>query len=222
MSEQTIRRSINLEDIAVDDSSELEGIIEGRPIVTEAKTNIAGLFNEIIDRDALKETDLSDVKFMVNHDDSMIPIARHRRGRRSTMEIDVDEQGLKFRAKLDIKNNPVAKELCSATKRGDIDQMSFAFTVKDDEWSDLETDMPTRRIKSIGKVFEISAVNDGAYPQTSISARSSDSLENDKMALDSAKSEALENEKRDAEAKAQQEAELKLAKEKFKFKEGLK
>lgn len=99
--------------------------------------------------------------------------------------------------------------------------MSFAFgiLVTGEEWSDLDKDMPIRRITKIGKVFEVSAVNDGAYPQTSISARSA-SLDNEKSALDNARAVALENEKRAAEKRAQ--ADLLLAKQKFLFMEELK
>ncbi len=213
-----VLRSVNLEDVNLNtDNEEGEGIVEGRPIVTERTTEIMGLFREVIDRKALEEADLSDVMLLTNHNDAMIPLARHRRGKRSTMDIAVDDQGLTFRAKLDIKGNPTASETWSAIHRGDINQMSFAFTVGDEEWSDLNSEMPTRRIKKIEKVFEISAVNEAAYPQTSISARSADSLENDKIALDNAKSVALENEKVEAEQKAEQE--LSLAKKKFIWKE---
>lgn len=222
--QQIFKRSINLDDENIRSSS-LEGVIEGRPIVTEKETIIAGYYREIIDRDALKEADLSDVMLLANHNDRMIPIARHRRGKRSSMDINVDGEGLTFTAKVDVQNNQTAAEICSAIERGDIDDMSFAFTIEEDEWTDLDKNMkdpailPTRRIKKIGKVFEISAVNEGAYPQTSISARSSDSLENDKIALENAKSEALENEKIEAEKRQRQDAELKLAKEKFIYKE---
>ena len=118
---------------------------------------------------------------------------------------------------LDIENNATARELCSAVQRGDVEDMSFAFgvMVSGYEWRDLDTDMPTRRITKISKVFEVSAVNDGAYPQTSIYARSPASLDNDKIALDNAKAAALDNEQRRQTVDSQ--AALQLAKEKFIF-----
>ena len=58
--------------------------------------------------------------------------------------------------------------------------------------------------------MEISAVNDGAYPQTSIYARSTDALDNDKCALDNARAVALDNEKRE-----QEKANLTFEKQKF-------
>ncbi len=199
-----------------------KGIIEGRPIVYEQRTAIGDYFFEEIARGALDDADLSDVKFMVNHDDGMIPLARHRRGKRSSMDIEIDADGMKIKTTLDVENNATARELCSAVTRGDIEDMSFAFgiMVSGEEWRDLDKDMPTRRITKISKVCEVSAVNDGAYPQTSIYARSSSPLDNDKSALDNARAAALDNEKRGQNDDSQ--ASLKLAKEKFLFVEAQK
>ena len=194
----------------------VEGIIEGYPIVFNQRTTIGDYFLEEIDPHALDDADLSDIKFLVNHNDQMIPLARHRRGKRSTMDINIDNIGLGIKTQLDIENNHTAKELCSAVERGDIEDMSFAFgiLVTGEEWYDLDKPLPLRRITKIGKVFEVSAVNDGAYPQTSISARSA-SLDNEKSALDNARAVALENEKR---AEQQAQAALMLEKQKFVFK----
>lgn len=203
----------DIQDVVV---KSLEGIIEGYPIVFNQRTNIGDWFFEEIDSHALDNADLSDIKFMINHNDGMIPLARHRRGSRSTMDVEIDDKGLHITTKLDIEKNAKASELCSAIERGDIEDMSFAFGVEvsGDEWFDLDKPMPIRRITKISKVFEVSAVNDGAYPQTEINARSA-TLENDKKALDNARAVALENEKRANE----QQAALQLAKQKFLFKE---
>ena len=193
----------------------VEGIIDGYPIVFNQVTPIGDYFFEEIDEHALDDADLSDIKFLVNHNDDMIPLARHRRGKRSTMDISIDNHGLAITAKLDIENNNTSKAVCSAVERGDIEDMSFAFGIEitGEEWSDLDKDMPHRRITKIGKVFEVSAVNDGAYPQTSISARSA-SLDNEKRALDNARAAALDNERR---AEQQAQAALTLEKQKFIF-----
>lgn len=175
----------------------LKGIIEGVPIVFEQRTDIGGLFFEEIAKGALDDADLDDVKLLVNHEDRMIPVARHRRGKRSTMEIGIEDDGMHIKANVDIENNYVSRALCSAVDRGDIEDMSFAFGIKvsGEEWMDLDKEMPIRRITKISRVFEVSAVNDGAYPQTSISARSADTLENAKNALTEARAAALENAK---------------------------
>ena len=57
----------------------------------------------------------------------------------------------------------------------------------------LDSDMPTRRIKKIAKVFEVSAVNQPAYSSTDINARDKEALDNAKLALDNARSQELDN-----------------------------
>ena len=166
-------------------------IITGTPIVYDALTNI-GSYDEIIARGALDNADLKDVRFLVNHNTDMIPLARSRNNNEnSTMQMTVDEGGMNIRVDLDTENNVEAKSLYSAVKRGDISGMSFMFTVDGDKWDDIESEHPTRTITKLGKVFEVSAVTFPAYEQTSISARGLDgALENAKSSLDSAKAEA--------------------------------
>lgn len=166
-------------------------ILTGRPIVYDQKTDL-GWYDEIIEQGALMNTDLRDVRFLVNHNTDMIPLARSRNNNaNSTMQMSIDEEGMLIRVDLDVENNSEAKNLYSAVERGDIDGMSFMFTVDGDKWDDIESDHPTRTITNIGKVMEVSAVTFPAYEQTSISARGLDSaLDNAKSSLDSAKAEA--------------------------------
>lgn len=193
-----------------------EGIIEGRPIVFNQRTAIGNYFYEEIDPHALDNADLTDIKFLINHDDSMIPVARHRRGKRSTMDIAITQDGLDIIARLDLEKNMNACMLCSAVEREDITDMSYCYALEiednGDEWQDIFAPMPIRRIKKIRKVYEISAVNDGAYSQTSISVRSSLPLDNEKTALDNARKQALDNENR-------ANVDFELKKKKFKFME---
>ena len=162
--------------------------IEGRPIVYDSRTDIGGFFDEIIERGALNETDLHDVRFLVNHDFSKIPLARSRRNNgHSTMQLFVDEEGLRIKALLDTENNAEAKALYSAVERGDISGMSFCFSVDGEAWDDLDTDHPTRRITKIGSVVEVSAVTFPAYEATSIQARGQKALENARAALENAR-----------------------------------
>jgi HK97 family phage prohead protease len=197
----------------------LEGILSGYPIVFDKRTNIGDWFYEEIDPHALDSADLSDIKVLANHDDLMIPVARHRRGKRSTMDYKIDLEGMFIEAKLDIENNTTSRALCSAVERGDIEDMSFCFSmeVEGDVWTGINDLMPVRRITKIRKIYEVSAVNDGAYPQTSISARSGATLDNAKKALDNARALSLDNEKRAAEQEAQ--AALTLEKQKYMFME---
>ena len=165
--------------------------LEGRPIVYDSRTNL-GWYDEIIERGALDKTDLKDVRFLVNHNTDMIPLARSRNNTvNSTMQMEIDENGMKIRVDLDIENNTEAKSLYSAVERGDIDGLSFMFTVDGDKWEDIESDHPTRTILDISKVFEVSAVTFPAYEATSIQARGlSEALDSAKESLESVRTEA--------------------------------
>ena len=168
-------------------------ILTGRPIVYDSKTDL-GWYDEIIARGALADTDLKDVRFLVNHNTDMIPLARSRNNNaNSTMQMSVDDEGMSIRVDLDIEGNAEAKSLYSAVERGDIDGMSFMFVVDADSWDELESEHPSRTIEKIGKVLEVSAVTFPAYEATSLQARGLSE------ALDSARA-SLENEKAEARA----------------------
>lgn len=169
------------------EETEQGSIITGRPIVYSSLTDL-GYFDEVIDRGALDGADLTDVRFLVNHDKDLIPLARSRRNNgNSTMQLSVDQQGMSIRVSLDTENNADARALYSAVKRGDISGMSFMFFVDDEEWENLESDHPTRRIKSISSVLEVSAVTFPAYESTEINARSKGVLESARLTVETAR-----------------------------------
>ena len=172
-----------------------KGPLTGTPIVFNQATDM-GWYQETIGKDALKDTDLKDVMFLVGHDFSMIPLARSRNNNEnSTMQMSVTDEGMNIRVDLDTEGNPRAAELYSAVKRGDITGMSFAFIVDKDAWEDIDTEYPKRTITSIRKVFEVSAVAFPAYPQTSIQAASEGTpLDSARASLESAK-QKLEQER---------------------------
>ena len=162
-------------------------IIVGRPIVYDQRTDL-GWFDEIIAKGALDKANLKDVRFLVNHDISKIPLARSRKNNKnSTMQLTVDNDGMTIRVVLDVENNADARALYSAIQRGDITGMSFMFSINDEEWADLESDHPTRTIREIGTVVEVSAVTFPAYEQTEISTRSKEALDNARNAVDTAR-----------------------------------
>lgn len=206
-------RSYMCEVRAIDDSEEKGSTITGRPIVYESVTDL-GWFDEVIDRGALDGADLTDVRFLVNHDISNIPLARSRRNNgNSTMQLSTDYEGMTISASLDTENNSEARALYSAVKRGDVTGMSFMFSIDEERWEDLESDHPTRHIIKIGSVVEVSAVTFPAYDSTSINARSnSDVLERARLEVETARKQARENNSADAER------ELALAKAKYHFK----
>ena len=164
-----------------------QSIIVGRPIVYDQKTDL-GYFDEIIERGALDKADLRDVRFLVNHDISKIPLARSRKNNEnSTMQLTVDDEGMGIRVTLDTENNTDARALYSAVERGDMSGMSFMFSIDDEEWVDLQSDHPTRHIKKIGTVVEVSAVTFPAYEQTEISTRCKQELDSARSAVETAR-----------------------------------
>lgn len=183
-------RAFNFE-IRAEQNEERGDYIEGRAIVYDQRTDL-GWYDEIITNGALKDTDLRDVRLLVNHNTDMIPLARSRNNNaNSTMQLSVvDGEGMDMRANLDTENNADAAALYSATKRGDISGMSFMFTVDKDRWEDIDTEHPTRFIESIRRVFEVSAVTFPAYEQTTLEARGlAGALDSARASLESAKAD---------------------------------
>lgn len=162
--------------------------IVGVPIVFDKETDLY-FYKETIDRHALDNADMKDVRFLVNHNTDMIPLARSRNNNaNSTMQMWIEEDGLHIRVNLDVERNTESKALYSAVDRGDVSGMSFMFAVDGDSWEGLDSDMPKRTITSISKVYEVSAVTFPAYEQTSIQAADEDkALESAKSVLESAK-----------------------------------
>lgn len=183
-------------DVRAEENEQHGHFLSGRPIVYGQRTDL-GFYDEIIDQGALDLTDLKDVRFLVNHNVDMIPLARSRNNNEnSTMQMVVDSEGMNIRVDLDTENNADAKSLYSAVSRGDITGMSFMFTVDKDAWENVDTEHPLRHVQSIRNVLEVSAVTFPAYSATSIQARGfADALDSAKASLDSERSRLAEIEK---------------------------
>lgn len=194
LNESLVTREFKFDLETREDTEKGLGIIEGRPIVYESKAHL-GYFSEIIERGALEKTNLKDVRLCLNHDTSFVYARSRNNNENSTMKLKTDEKGLFFTAKLDIENSPRAKDLYSAISRGDLNQMSFMFTIDKEKWEDLESECPIRRITEIGQVFEISAVTFPAYEATEVTARNKSDLDRARAALERAKVQALDNAK---------------------------
>jgi len=120
-----------------------------------------GYFKETVARGAFDDVMQDDVRFLLNHTGA--PLARTTNG---TLELSVDEQGLKYRAAL--ADTQDGRDLYKLIKRGDITQSSFAFTIEDDTWSE---DRSTRTITKVGRLLDTSAVTYPASPTASVYAR---------------------------------------------------
>lgn len=160
-------------------------IVEGYAIVFDEETLIGDEnrgFIEVIDRNALTETNMKDVPFKYNHNDVTLILARTRNG---SLSLEVDDKGLKIRAELIDTTSNV--DIYKSIVAGLLDKMSFAFTVKSQSW-DRSGKVPKRTITAIDRLFDVSVVDLPAYDQTSIqaSSRSLDLVETELKALDDA------------------------------------
>ena len=129
----------------------------------------AGSFKERIDKGAFRNVldHDPDVRLLFNHNEDM-PLARTKSG---TLELTEDDKGLRVAARM--APTSYANDLRVAMERGDVDQMSFAFTVADkgDTWNDSNPDEITRTITEIGQLYDVSVVTYPAYPDTEAAVR---------------------------------------------------
>lgn len=126
---------------------------------------------EKISRSAFDETDMTDTIMQYDHEGRVF--ARIKNG---TLQLSVDEHGLKIRA--DLGGTELGRQLYEEIKGGYTDKMSFGFTVsKDERTEEYDTvnnkTIIHRTITGIKKLYDVSAVSIPANPNTDIiSARS--------------------------------------------------
>lgn len=126
-------------------------------------------YGEVVRRSAFNKTlaDGADVVFVVNHGaGNGIPLARTKSG---TLRLAVDSVGLRMEVDALDLENPTARELVSAVKRGDLDQMSFAFRPVRETY----TEAGVRELQEVALV-DVSAVTHPWYDATTIGLKSDD------------------------------------------------
>ena len=148
-------------------------------------------YTETIDPKAFDEADMSDVVLRYNHNDSFMVLARTRN---KSLELEVDDKGLMIDAVLqdDITDH---KNIYNAIKSGLIDKQSFAFSVEEDTY-DYDTD--TRTITKIGKLYDVSVVDQPFYNATDVSVarKQNEEFLTRRAELRKEYEEQLENEKK--------------------------
>jgi HK97 family phage major capsid protein/HK97 family phage prohead protease len=127
-----------------------------------------GTFRERIERTAFDNLDAYDIHALYNHDYDKV-LARRNKGK-GTLELTTDDQGLKFG--FELPDTATGNEVRTLVGRGDVDQASWAFTVKSEEWVDARSEKPLRVIKEVGEIYDISLTPRGANPTTSVALRS--------------------------------------------------
>jgi HK97 family phage prohead protease len=127
--------------------------------------DLFGEYSELVSPGAFDVTlsKTPDVAFLVNH--RGVTMARTTNG---SLELESDQKGLKSIAYLNPKRNDV-RDLILAIEDKDITEMSFAFLIKDGEWNEEYTEYTINEVDL--DRGDVSAVNYGANPYTSVSAR---------------------------------------------------
>lgn len=177
--EKHIKESRSFEVRAVNEPNDM--MVEGYAVVFESPQTYE--YTEIIDRNALNETDMNDCVLRYNHSEEGFSLARTRN---RSMELTIDNNGLFVRAR--IIDTQHGRDLYKMIQEGLVDKMSFAFTVSREEWDD---ETKTRRILEIDKLYDVSAVDQPFYENTSIFARTladyEKEVEQKKLALEKEK-----------------------------------
>ena len=176
-----MNKEIRLSNLRFNELDNKEMILEGYAVLFDTETLIGDEtrgFLETIDRNALTTTNMKDVPLKYNHQDNFLVIARTRN---NSLTLTIDDKGLKVTARLlDTNSN---RDIYQMVKANLLDKMSFAFTVKDQVW-DRSGTIPKRRITAIERLYDVSIVDTPAYEDTSIYARSLESMDMDLAALD--------------------------------------
>ena len=178
-------------------------ILEGYPIVFNTITHIGGDWgwDERIDPQALEGADINDCCLKYNHESVSPVMARIRNG---SLTLKADNHGVFMHAEL-LEDD---RHFYNRVKAGLIDQMSFAFTVREQEVN-YDGQYPLVTIKKIDRLFDVALVDNGAYPTTSINARGKElaeaksllDAEAEKRALEAAEAaNKLEEERKQKEA----------------------
>ncbi|QLQ11172.1 MAG: HK97 family phage prohead protease [Nocardioidaceae bacterium] len=134
------RRAVAVSDFEIRKSGDLLSL-RGYASVFDAPYDIyggpeKGGWTEIVDKRAFDVTlrEKPDLHLLINHEG--MPLARTKSG---TLKLSTDSTGLLVDAPDLDRRDPDVQRLEVKMERGDMDEMSFAFRVKKQEWEDDET-----------------------------------------------------------------------------------
>ena len=156
-------------------------------------------FDEVVDSNAFTDTDMSDVIMQYDHEGRVFA-----RISNDTLTVTPDERGLLIEA--DLGGTELGRQLYEEIRGGYTTKMSFGFTVKDDDILDTKAedgrDLTVRTIKSVRKLYDVSAVSLPANDATSISVRNLTDGEIKRIRAERLDAERIETERRRAMVKA--------------------
>lgn len=166
---RTVLSSFEVREAAGDSGKKAPVIMGYAARFNELSDPIGGMFCEKIASGAFDEAIItSDPRALFNHDPN------HVLGRKSagTLRLKILSDGLHY--EITPPKSTFVADLIESMKRGDIKESSFAFSVTDEEWIDptKKGDLPTRVIKRVGTLYDVSPVTYPAYPTATSEARS--------------------------------------------------
>ena len=176
-------------EIRQNDKGNVDKIIGYAAVTDSEAPEVMGFIEKIEPGAFEKAIGKSDVRALFNHDSNYI-LGRKSAG---TLTLIEDENGLFY--EIDPPNTSYANDLLESLARGDIDESSFGFTVKEETWDD-SGDIPVRTIVEVEELYDVGPVTRGWYPQSESGLKS--------------KSEVLQefrNMKNDKDIKAKEELE---------------
>ena len=147
-----------------------------------------GEFIERIDPKAFENLQGQDIRALYNHDANYV-LARWNKGQ-GTLNVSADERGLAYA--FELPNTSLGNDIKEQLKRGDINQSSWSFTIKKDEWNTRGA-KPVRTITEVGKIYDVSLVTFPANPDTSVALRSLEQAQKETVIIE--KPIKMENEK---------------------------
>jgi HK97 family phage prohead protease len=153
-----------------------EGLtLRGHAAVFDSLSEDLGGFREKVEPGAFKKAIKSDdVRALWNHDSNIV-LGRNKSG---TLSLSEDDTGLAI--KIDAPDTQMVRDMVlSPIERGDVDQMSFAFRVKDERWEEPEEEggLPTRTLLEVS-LADVSPVTYPAYADTAVAVRSLEEWKN--------------------------------------------
>lgn len=145
------------------DTSESRSI-KGYAALYNVRSEFMGFFEEIKPGAFEEAISKSDIRCLFNHDPNFI-LGRTP----NTLRVWADERGLGY--EVDLPETMLGDTVLSAVRRGDVRQSSFAFTVGEDDWTEIEKGVWLRQIVSIDALYDVSPVTYPAYPDTTVASR---------------------------------------------------
>jgi len=174
---------------------ELDGNnVEGYAALFNTLSEDLGGFKERIAPGAFEGVENDDIRALMNHDPNLI-LGRTTAG---TLQVEQDEKG--FRYRYSDPETTYSQDLRKSMKRGDVNQSSFAFSVKEDNWEEVD-DVLIRTIIKFERLYDVSPVTYPAYPDTTVATRSMEMIKADKekTALDEKRKKDIEKEQLERE-----------------------